>query len=564
MPRSAPPRSGAPAHRPALPPLLLALLAAPWAGGAMATEITTGEPRLQLRWDNTVKASLASRLKAADPALLASANHDDGNRNFGKGLISQRVDWLSEADLTWDKRLGARLSAAAWHDRAYLSRNDNPGFAGGAFPNQTSASANQFTEATRTVHGRHAEVLDAFAFARFELGEANGSVRAGHHALVWGESLFFGTNAVAGGQMPVDVVKLVSVPGTPFKEAIRPVPMLSGQVQLDAHLTLGAYVQTGWQASRTAAVGSYFSNADPAVDGGERLLTGPSSAAVRDADQRPRDGGQWGLQMRLRGDETDYGVYLLNFHAKTPQLVPRLSLLTPPAVPEPTAVPTGYAMAYQQDIKVLGLSASRTFGDFNVALEASVRHNQDLASTQGADASAFAPVAPTDNQDHPGYAVGRTAHLNVSTLATLPETALWREASLVAELAWNRLLSVSRNAAALDPNGTRDGVALRLQLEPTYRGVLPGMDLGVPLGLGWAPKGSRPLAMSSPNAWIPEGGGDVSIGLNGSYHDSLRFSLSLTHYLGTAAPFNDAANAYSWQQTLKDRDFVSASVRYAF
>jgi hypothetical protein len=270
------------------------------------------------------------------------------------------------------------------------------------------------------------------------------------------------------------------------------------------------------------------------------------------------------LQLRGRGEETDYGVYLLNFHAKTPQLVPRLSLLTPPAVPEPTPVPTGYALAYQQDIRVLGLSASRTFGDFNLAVEASVRHHQDLASTQGADVSAFAPVPATDNRDHPGYAVGRTAHLNLSTLATLPETALWREASLVAELAWNRLLSVTRNAAALDPRGTRDGVALRLQLEPLYRQVLPGVDLGVPVGLGWAPKGSRPLAVSSPNAWIPEGGGDVSIGLSGSHHDSLRFSLSVTHYLGKADTFNTAGNAYSWQQTLKDRDFVAASVRYAF
>ena len=50
------------------------------------------------------------------------------------------------------------------------------------------------------------------------------TVRAGKHSVLWGESLFFGTNAIAGGQQPFDVVKLLSVPSTQFKEAIRPVP----------------------------------------------------------------------------------------------------------------------------------------------------------------------------------------------------------------------------------------------------------------------------------------------------------------------------------------------------
>lgn len=46
---------------------------------------------------------------------------------------------------------------------------------------------------------------------------------------------------------PVDVVKLLSVPNTQFKEAIRPVQMLSGQVQLTSDVTLGGYYQLRWQ-----------------------------------------------------------------------------------------------------------------------------------------------------------------------------------------------------------------------------------------------------------------------------------------------------------------------------
>ena len=108
-------------------------------------------------------------------------------------------------------------------------------------------------------------------------------------------------------------------------------------------------------------------------------------------------------------------------------------------------------------------------------------------------------------------------------------------------------------------------VALRLVLEPMYRGVLPGIDLGVPIGLGWAPKGSRPLAMTNPNMWVADGGGDFTIGMNGSWRDSLRFSLGFTHFFGEVATFNDAAtNAFTWKQALRDRDFVAASLRYSF
>jgi hypothetical protein len=212
----------------------------------------------------------------------------------------------------------------------------------------------------------------------------------------------------------------------------------------------------------------------------------------------------------------------------------------------------------------LGASASRTFGGYNVAIEGSIRHNQDLASSQAVSLAGLGLPA-ANNSDNPGYAVGNTAHLNLSVLGSLEPNALWKEASLIGELAWNRVLSISKNVAAADPNATRDGVALRVVLEPMYRGILDGIDISVPMGVGWAPNGSRPMAMN-PNAWIPEGGGDVTLGLNASYRDAWRFSLAYTHYLGEAKSFNDVTNnnAYTWGQTLKDRDFISASVRYSF
>jgi len=531
------------------------------ASGASAGGIDTGNPDLSLRWDTSLKYSLADRLKSVDPAVVANPNGDDGDRNFAKkGLVSNRVDLYSEGDAVWKGEYGARMSGAAYYDQVYNKANDNPGFGGGAFPNQLSVPFNQFPEATRRLHGRNAEVLDAFAFGKFTLGDMEATVRAGRHSVLWGESLFFGGNAISGGQQPVDVIKLLSVPNTQFKEAIRPVPQISGQLLINSNVSLGAYIQTGWQPSRLPAVGSYFSNVDFAVDGGETILLGPGAFALRQADRTPKRSGQAGLQLRVRAGETDYGLYAINFHAKAPQVVPVVGVT--PVGPAPVV----YYLGYQQDIRAIGASASRSFGEFNLALEASMRNNQDLASTQGADVSGIAPVPPTNVTDNPGYAVGRTAHVNLSTVAALGPSLPWKEATLLGEIAWNRVLKVTKNAAALDPNGTRDGVALRALLEPTYRGVADGLDVGVPVGLGWAPKGSRPLAAANPNAWIPEGGGDVSVGLKFAYRDVWRGSLNFTHYFGEAAPLTDPAarNAYTWKQTLRDRDFVAASLSYSF
>jgi hypothetical protein len=534
---------------------------------ADAASIDIGNTDLSLRWDTSLKYSTAARLKQADTVLLANPNNDDGDRNFGKGLISNRVDLFTEMDAVWMRRFGARISAAGYYDRVYNQSNDNPGFGGGAFPNQLSVPANEFTKASRDLHGRKAEVLDTFVFGKFDFGEANATVRAGRHSVLWGESLFFGINAIAGGQQPFDVVKLLSVPGTQFKEAIRPVPQISGQLQINSNVSVGAYVQTRWASSRTPAVGSYFSNTDPAVDGGESILLGPGVFAGRQGDREPKNSGQGGLQLRVRGEQTDFGFHAIRFHSKFPTLVPLIGLVqVGPAPTDVAPAPVGYYMAYPQGITALGASASRTFDIFNVAVEASVRHNQPLASSQGVDISAIAPVPATNVTDNPGYAVGRTAHVNLSTIGSLGPSLLWKEATLLAELAWNRTLSITRNEAAKDPNGTRDGTALRLLLEPTYRGVADGLDIGVPVGLGWAPKGSRPLGSGNPNAWIPEGGGDLSIGLNAAFRDTWRATLAYTHYFGDAGSFNTNTpnNAYSWKQTLRDRDFIAASLSYSF
>jgi hypothetical protein len=511
----------------------------------------------KLNFDNTFKYSGAWRMKGASDKLLANPNNDDGDRNFDKGLVSNRVDWLSELDLVYAGRYGLRLSGAAWYDQIYNEKNDNPGFSGGASPNQSSVAYNEFTDDTQELHGRKAELLDAFVFGTFDLGDRRLSARVGRHSLLWGESLFFGNNAIAGGMSPVDAVKLTSVPNTPFKEAIRPVQQISSSLELTPTLSVGAYYQLRWEPHRLPAVGSYFSGLDTLPDGAEQLLLGEGFAVPRLSNQKAKNSGQGGVQLRLRAGETDYGLYLIHYHSKTPQQVTVLGF-----VPGQGVVPTGYRLAYHEGITAFGASASRTFGDVNIAVETSMRHNQDLASSRAFDTSALSGTAATDNSDHPAYAVGNTAHVNVSALWSVPSMPLFPESNLSAEVAWNRVLSVTKNPEAVDPNASRDAYAMRVLFEPTYRQVMGGLDIGVPIGVGYSPRGSRSMALGP--STTPENGGDLTVGLNGTYLDAWRFSVAYTHYFGSEAPLITQDNAFSYGQNLKDRDFLAFSVRRTF
>lgn len=535
---------------------LLSALLAPSAQAAPL--IDDSETGLKVNWDNTIKYTVAARLRERDQLLTSAINLNDGDNNFGKGLISNRLDFFTELDAVYNA-VGMRVSAAGWYDTVYNRRNDNPGPPGG-FANQGSAPYNEFTDATRRLHGRKAELMDAFLFGKVLLGPGNLSVRLGQHSLLWGESLFMSGNAIAGAQMPFNVSRLTSVPNSQAKEFVLPVPQVSSEWQLSDTVSVGAYYQFRYRANRLPAVGSYFSQSDTNYDGAERLLLGPVAYIQRAADRDAKDSGQGGVQLRWRVADTDWGFYALRFHSKSFQQV---TLLAPSPV---GPVPAGYYLTHQEGVQAYAVSGSHTFGSANVAVEASLRRNQDLASAGAADASALAPpgvIPATDNRGNPAYAVGRTAHINTSLLLTLPQNPLFEEGSLVAEAAWNRVLSCQVQCARIAPTATRDAVSMRLVLEPTYRQVVPGLDLGVPVGLGFTPKGSRSMALG-PGGLPAENGGDVNIGLNGLFQSVWKVNLSYTHYFGSTAPFLNSANVYSYKQGLTDRDFLAFSLTRTF
>lgn len=525
-----------------------------WA--SLSWEVADG---VRADFTNTLRYSAAFRTQERDSELLANPNLDDGNQNFSTGLISNRLELYSELDVVSDQGFGARISAQGLYDTVYNRENDNPG----GTVNHRSRDYEEFTKKTREQHGRDVELRDAFLFGRFQLGDMTAGLRVGQHSLVWGESLFFANNAIAGAQSAFDITRLLSDPTAEAKEFVLPVPQVSAQLELSNNLTLEGYYQVRHLHNRIPAVGSYFSFSDVVGSGAERLLLGPFSAE-RESDMAASDSGQFGLQLRWRLGETDLGFYALRFHDKDFQQVMRLGLVpVAPGVMQP--MPTSYYLAYHEDTTLYGISASRSFGEINLATEASIRKDQSLASTHAVDASALAPpgvIASPDNQDNPAYAVGDTAHINVSTIWSVPHTPLWNEASLVAEVAWTRLLNCEQSCEALDPNATRDAWSMRAVFKPTYRQLFSGWDIGVPVGIGFSPNGSRNIL--GPSAVPPEGGGDFTLGLSGLYMSEWEFNLAYTRFFGPGGEFLDENNEFSYRQARKDRDFVAVTVRHSF
>lgn len=527
-------------------------------GCSDAADLNTGNDDLKVRFDNTVKYSTAYRLKKSSNTLVnpavnsSNVNLDDGDRNFSRGLVSNRLDWLGELDVNWKQSFGFRVSAAGWYDDIYNRGNDN---SSPETINSFSTGAGYFTDATRRLHGRKAEFLDAFVFGRWNLAGKDVSLRLGHHSFLWGESLFFGTNGIAAAQAPVDAVKATSVPNTQFKELLLPVNQISGQIALTPRTSLGGYYQFEWRRSRLPASGSFFSFNDFVDVGGERISAGPGEAFYRGRDINGSNHGQFGLQLRWRMEkpDIDFGLYAVQYHDKGPQIYIYPGLNVDPAIGKIGQ----YALVYPEKIRALGASFSTTLLDANVAGEISVRHNAPLVS----DAATVLGVG-TNSGSGSLYAIGRTAHAQVSIIDALPATSLWPSANLIGEIAWNRRLSITRNAEALDPNTTRDALGLRFVLEPSYYQVIDGMDITVPIGIGWNPSG-RSSAVSAFNGGVSKGG-DLSVGISGTYLNTWKFSLNYTHYFGAAGSQLDAENHLTFKQFYKDRDFVSFTLYRTF
>lgn len=560
---------------------------------AHAFDLDTPNSDFKIRLDLTPKYSTANRLKDPSPELTrfdvtvdpGTINEDDGDHNFQKGQISNRWDLLAELDVT-GKNFGGRISATTWYDSVYLRKNRYQGtpvnvgnMVVGNYPLANNVVAtqapNDFLAATRAQHGQGSEILDAFVYLKGDINNMKGTLRVGKHTLQWGESLFFGQNGIANAQGPVDVAKIVSVPGWQFKEVLLPVEQVSGSLQVAEGLSLGAYYQLKWRPSKIPGVGSYFSNQDyvgtGVVNFGNDTRGNPILLAY-DANKnfKPKDSGQGGVQLRWSptGSEYEFGLYAAQYHDKTP------------AVPVFDFVNGNVHLAYASNIRTVGASVTSSVGQLNWAVEGSLRSNAPLTSDPAV--LGLGPILNCDTSDkQPCYAVGDTAHLQVSGIYVLQPNALWRGGAVVGELAYNRTLKVTKDIFAigpggtsvglggLDPNTTKDAWAFRMLFEPQYFQVLPGLDLSIPIGVGYN-FGGRSSAIFN-FAGGASNSGDFSIGIKGKYQGVWNLALTYSDFFGPAKTFTEtlvtgtgSPRQLTFGQSLKDRANLSFTVSRTF
>jgi len=478
------------------------------ASAGQAQSLDIGADDLRLRSNNTLRYNWAQRAQGRDARIANNGAYDQGDALFARGdTIANRLDWLGEFDLFYRDNSGLRLTAAAWFDAAYGKQGSaNPAALPSAAP---SYSGNTFTRyVERYYRGPSGEFLDAFAFTAIDMGDTLWNVKAGRHAVVWGESLFGSAHAVSYSQTPADGGKSVANPGASAKETALPINQLSLVAQIAPELSfLGQYLFE-WRPNRLPEGGTFFGVAD-------NVLKGPD---VNRLPALPGQRGDWGLGLKWSPAWLDgtLGMYARRFDDKAAWVA--------------QSVGGGLTRAvYAKGIDLWGVTLSKNVAGVAVGAELSLRRNDPLTS----DAANSAPLVFEG-------ARGSTWHALFNGVLALGPTRFYDLASLSGELAWSRLDRVTSNPglyraqgylAACDTLAKVKGCAdkeyfgVSLSFVPTWLQVFPGVDVEMPWFYSVGLKGNAPS-----NGGGTEGAVIWKVGLTAKAYARHQFDLAYTGY----------------------------------
>jgi hypothetical protein len=357
------------------------------------------------QFDSSLSVGASWSLRGADPELIGENNAgkglvsatDDGRQNFKKGeTFSKIFKGLHDLELKYGES-GLFLRGKYWYDFELKDESR-------LFKDIDDHNRKEGAQASG------AELLDAFLYHSYVIGELPGTVRLGKQVVSWGESTFIqgGINSIN----PVDV-SAFRRPGAEIKEGLIPVNMFYLSQNLTDNLSAEAFYQLDWQQTVVDNCGTFFSQNDFIADGCDTVPVGPNlsgnpaaSAALspfgiqlgeegivvpRMDDDDARDGGQFGLALRwfVPTLDTEFGAYAMNYHSRqpyvnsfssphiadlgfVPQLCANLGIPDPavcagllgPALNDLGAAyrigTSKYQVAYPEDIRLYGLSFATT------------------------------------------------------------------------------------------------------------------------------------------------------------------------------------------------------------
>ena len=426
-------------------------------------------------------------------------------------MVNNRFSTIADIDVQYNN-FGLFVRPRAFYDFAYTGDNSNTSPAtNNNLIAGTINKTDQFDDETEKAHGRRAEILDAFAYAGFDLGGRNLQLRAGRQVIQWGESLYIG-GGIAAAMAYADATA-ANAPGVELKEVYLPSTAVSAQMDITDTVSFGAFYQFEWEKTLLNESGSYFATSDFLDEAGHRLITA-AGILSRTEDDEPDDMGQFGLSLMYRASwlaETEFGLYFLNYHEKTPQVITNIPAKT-------------YHLTYAEDVKLYGASFSSQVGSANVSGEMSYRQGYPIATKSGTQE-------------------GNIIQSQVSWLYSYGSTPFSDQLALNGEVAANRVLAYENE----DLNAKdKFSWGYSLTINPQWYQILTDLDLAMPFNYKGNPNGN------SANGIFTEEADSGSVGLEFTYKNVYKINLKYVDY------FNSSRNA------LSDRDYVALDLKYTF
>ncbi len=541
-----------------------------------------------IRWDNTAKGNLMLRVEDQDPSVYnpnraiptrAAQLADDADYSVSQGhFASERFDLLSEMDIIWQDKYGARVSGAGWYDFAYNSSN-HPGFGPTkGFPcaectwGALSVNPGEYTDKAKDLHYRGGELLDAFVFANFELGDAaSGNVRVGRHTIYWGQSLL-STGAIhgfAGSMAALDLAKGLGTPGSEAKELFMPNGKISSSLQFNDRITVSGFYAFEFVPLRWPESGTYFSLNEALTENSE-FLTAVAGNGVsprlgfKAVDYKSKDSGDWGINLQYFIEAWNLETSLIYMN-NTDRLTSGLYSTTGAEVTadeQALAAKTNamilghYGWVYKDDIDTFGFSLSKEMFDISWGADFVYRNNNalnpDLTATLTAPYANSGMVDTNDNYPGP---TGDTVHVVINGLGLLDgEWGLWDGGQFIAEMVFSNLLHYGQFEEKANPLIEEDDWTSNFGgvFRPTWYQVRSGWDLSAPISISYAIKGKQAANSAGGNEKVGNGSMGLEVDIDQTWNVALRYNV----YFG---PQPNGTVAY-----IKDRDNVALTVKRTF
>ena len=527
-----------------------------------------------------------------------AANTDDNRLNFDKGdAFSTIFKGIHDLSLQYGST-GVFLRGKYWYD--FELKDGHQDLYDISDDNRKTAAK-----------GSGVQLLDAFLYHNYSIGDMPGSVRIGKQVVSWGESTFIqnGINSIN----PIDVAAFRR-PGAEIKEGLIPVNMLYLSQSLTDNLGMEAFYQLEWDQTVIDNCGTFFSPSDTLADGCYQVGVGGSQNGTngdptfvyvpRAGDVDAKDEGQFGVSFRYYAEQlhqTEFGLYFMNIHSRLPTYNTISGGGQTVIGAEPNsqtgqvdvALLGNYFLAYPEDIRIYGMSFQTNLGGTALSGEVSYRPNQpvQISSNDLTGAALGNSATPLTTSGHvPGAVLGVPipAGTVIQGYKRLPVTQaqvtairifdnVWgaRSMTVIGEVGYNHVSGIKKGinelrygrdslygSGPLAVPGVCEGLNAADPSECTYDGfytssswgyrVLVNMEYDGFAGIALKPSFafSHDVDGTGPN--FVEGSMAASVGLTGVYNNKYNASINYTNFFG--GDYNPNT----------DRDFVALSVGVNF